>query len=375
MQVVTENPQTAPAHLIRAIRSGRSLQDLAASLQHIEEKKQDFSVPVSALSMNDQGKVQFKNGELHDFDLNPWSMGQVSEFANVPAAYARRLSFEAPDILAKNINHGFNLKKEEGASTRLVRTIDGRARAFLSASYRMLDSYDLLNAILPTLIDNQFEVASCELTDRRVYLKCTTQRIQGEVKKGDVVQYGVMVSTSDVGAGSLRVEPFFLRLECLNGMVSNTAFRKTHLGASRAEREVQEILSDSTKELNDQAFFATVKDYMLNTMRPEVFQGELLKMQDASQRPIKNLNLEQVVDLTLKTLKVTSQTAKKGILDCLADGNQNAGLNQWGLVNSFTAAAKMKDLDYDTATELERSAGKILDLAPSQWKVISEARH
>lgn len=181
-----------------------------------------------------------------------------------------------------------------------------------------------------------------------------------------------MISTSDVGAGSLRVEPFITRLVCLNGMVSDSNFRKAHLGTNNYQEDVQELLSDSTKELNDQAFFATVRDYLNATMRPEMFEREVNKMREAAKLEIKNFDLDKVVELSMNEVGVRGEGTKKSILSWLARGNEGAGLTKWGLVNSYTRAAQDDSLDYDQATELERAGGAILDLKPSQWKRIAE---
>jgi hypothetical protein len=374
-----------PSHLERKVRSGRSIQDLAKELTRVEETKRDFNVPVGMLTATvkpngnpelnaiDEVALSFKNGEDHSFALNNWSGGQVAAFADIPRQYFKRLNDESPDLLAKNINHGLRrIQKDDETKARLVRTIDGRVRGFMSHRYRMLDSHDLMSAIMPMLVDFNFEVVSCELTEKRLYLKTATPKIQGEIKKGAVVSYGVMISTSDVGAGSLRVEPYFLELWCLNGATSTSSFRKAHLGRSNAEREVQEIMSDNTKRLNDQAFYATVQDYMRHTMKPEIFQSEILKLQDASKREIKNLDLEQVVEVTMQTVGVTGEAVKKGILEALVDGIGHRGLTQWGLMSSFTAAAKMDSLNYDDATDMERAGGQILNLTKNQWARISE---
>jgi len=374
MQTQTTNER--PVHLERRIREGKTIQELASELTRIQKSKHDYTVPVSAMKIDDNGKLTFTNGKTSQFGFNNWSTGQVSSFTDVPQAYAKRLREESPALFAKNINHGLErMAKNEDTKSRLIRTIDGNVRGFLSHKYRMLDAHDLMEAVLPMLVQQQFEVVSCELTEQRLYLKTATQRIQGEVKKGDIVSYGVMVSTSDVGAGSLRVEPFFLRLWCLNGAVSESKFRQTHLGRSQAQNDVQELLTDSTKRLNDKAFFATVKDYMSHTMKPEIFQKELDKMKLAADRPIRNLNLEQVVEVTMSKVGVTGENVKKGILEALADGNQNAGLTQWGLMNSFTAAAKMPSIDYDTATDLERAGGSILNLNATEWRRIADVIH
>lgn len=380
MQTSTETTNNRPSHLERVLRKGKTINELARELTRIEETKQDFKVPLSLLSAkveNGKASLGFTNGQEHSFSLNNWSGGQVAQFADIPREYFKRLSDESPSLLAQNINHGFSkVARHDENNTRLVRTLDGHVRGFMSHKYRMLDSHDLMNAVMPMLVDQDFQVVSSELTEKRLYLKAATPRIQGEVKTGDVVSYGVMISTSDVGAGSLRVEPYFLRLWCLNGAVSTSNFRKAHLmGGNSSEKEVREIMSDGTKRLNDEAFFATVRDYMTHTMRPEVFQAELLKMKDAANRPIKNLDLETVVDVTMKTVGVTGEGVKRGILEALADGNQNAGLTQWGLMNSFTAAAKIPSIDYDSSVDLERASGTILNLNNAQWKRISEVSH
>ena len=377
-----------PMHLERAFRPGKTLAELAGELTRIEESKRDFRVPVKsleALTIYDSNRVDqngnakeslalsFQNGEDHRFTLNSWSGGQVAAQTDIPAQYFRRLSDENPSLLADNVNHG--LRKIENKESRLLRTIDNKVRGFLSHRYRIIDSHDILSTALPLLQEHDFQVASCELTEQRMYLKVATPRIQAEVKTGDVVSYGLLLSSSDVGGGAVRVEPYFLRLWCLNGAVSQKKMRVFHAGRSESEREVYEILSDETRDLDNRALLGKIGDFLRHTMNPAIFHAEIAKMQDAAKREIKNLDLDHVVEVTMSTVGVTGKHVKEGILQALADGNQNAGLTQWGLMNSFTAAAKMPSLDYDTATDLERAGGQILNLNKDQWTRIAEKAH
>ena len=357
------------------MKTGKTLTELAVELTRIQQAKKDFIVPTTKLSMTEKGDLQFTNGAAHDYKLTSFSAGQVASFADVPKQYFDRILAENPKLAADSVNHGFarNAKTEvqQKDTARLVRTIDGKVRGFLSDKYRILDSHDLLETALPELMQNDFEVMSSEITDKRLYLKCASPKIEGEVKKGDVIRYGVMLSTSDVGAGSLRVEPYFLRLACLNGMVSETKFSKAHLGRSNYENDIRELMSDNTKRLNDAAFFATVRDYLKSTMNPQNFERELNKMREASERKIENMDLVEVVELTAKQFGVTGENTKKGILQALAQGNEGAGLTQWGLANSFTRFAQDDSLDYDQSTELERVGSAIIELNPSQWQKIA----
>lgn len=351
------------------MKTGKTLQQLAQELERIQAVKQDFIVPVSKLEMKSDGNLAFKNGVEHSVALNNWSSGQVASFTDIPKAYFDRIRAENPALLSQAVNHEFGKRKTE---KRLIRTIDGNARAFLSNSYRILDSHELLEVMLPALLQNEFQVLSSEITEKRLYLKAVSPKVTGEVMKGDVVQYGVAISTSDVGAGSLKVEPFIHRLVCLNGMISSTSFKKAHLGSRRDEREVFEIMTDDTKRLNDQAFFATVKDYFNATMSPEMFQKEIAKLQAATAAPIKNFDLDQVVTLAMNETGVRGEGVKNSILAALASGNEGAGLTKWGLANSFTRAAQSDALDYDTATDLERAGGLIVDLNATQWRKVAE---
>lgn len=354
------------------MKKGKSLTELAQELERIQESKKDFIVPTGKMEMNDEAKISFENNEGDSYELNNWSGGQVASYTGIPKQFFDRLKAENSPLLAKNVNHCFGKLADNKREARLVRTLDGNVRGFLSSRYRILDGHDLLEATLPSLIDKSFEVVSSEVTERRLYLKAATAKIETEITKGDVVRYGVMISTSDVGAGSLRVEPFVTRLVCDNGMVMDSKFKKAHLGRNKFENDIQELLTDKTRQLNDAAFFATVRDYLDATMRPEIFEVEVNKMREAAEQPIKNFDLEKVVELSMNQVGVKGEVAKQGILAALANGNEGAGLTKWGLVNSFTRAAQSEEIDYDTATELERAGGQILNLSKSQWSKVAE---
>ena len=72
---------------------------------------------------------------------------------------------------------------------------------------------------------------SCEVTESHLYLKVVNKKLKAEVGIGDVVQAGFVVSNSEVGLGSLKVEPLIYRLVCKNGLiVKDFAQKKYHVG-------------------------------------------------------------------------------------------------------------------------------------------------
>ncbi len=136
---------------------------------------------------------------------------------------------------------------------------------------------------------------------------------------------------------------------------------------------MQELFTDETKRQDDRVFFMKVRDYFEATMQPDFFKKEIERLKDAANAPIRNFDLEEVVETTMSATGVSGERTKNGIMAALASGNQGAGLTKWGLMNSFTAAAKMDHLDYDAKVDLERAGGQILELDKKQWHRIAEA--
>lgn len=380
------------------MKTGKSLVELAHEVTRIQGKAKDYIVPTEKLTAcvvdahtNEPVRehlnvipaprkvvLSFQNGTDHKFNLNPWSAGQLAGYTDIPKTYFDRIKTENPALLADSINHGLKqvvkqARTERKNESRLVRTLDGNVRGLLSSRYRILDSHDMLETALPVMIEKGMHVVSSEVTEKRLFIKALSPKLQAEVKKGDVVQYGLVVSTSDVGAGSVRVEPLIYRLVCKNGMIANTAIRKYHVGKNQAESDVFELLSDRTKELTDAAFWAQVRDVILASVKPENFEAQVDRLRAAANLEIKNFDLPRVVELTMKATGLTGEGKKNSILAALASGNEGAGLTQWGLINSMTRAAQADEFSYEDSIDMERAAGQVLELPRNQWQYIAAA--
>lgn len=190
------------------MKQGKSLVELATEIERQAVHKQDFVVKSHVLRMQSQlgsqsqlvlGEVQghSSHGEYGEYKVSDLAHKQLAQHLNIPALYYGKLRTDFPALLDQNVNT--LLSASPDIERRMVRTIDGTARAFLSDRYRRLDNQDLLEAILPTLMEVLgLEIASCEVTEQKLYLKVTTPRIQAEVKPGDVVQAGLLVCNSEV---------------------------------------------------------------------------------------------------------------------------------------------------------------------------------
>jgi hypothetical protein len=211
------------------VKVGRTLQELAVEIERQSTSKRDFIVDTSEhltmLTTSDGSELHVAGSD--EFGVRPLAHEQIADYLDIPRKFYRRLRDAHPALLDRNVNA---LLRHE-PKRRMVRTLDGHVRAFLSDRYRQLDNDELAEAILPVLgeiPDVQFP--STEITETRLYIKAVAPRVIGEVRKGDFVQAGVVVSNSEVGVGALLVQPLVYRLVCTNGMIADTATRCYHVG-------------------------------------------------------------------------------------------------------------------------------------------------
>jgi hypothetical protein len=91
----------------------------------------------------------------------------------------------------------------------------------------------------------------------------------------DIVQSGLSISNSEVGAGSLASEIMAFRVVCLNGLITPYGMRRNHVGKSLSTDEsASELFSDRTREADDAAFWMKVQD----TVRGSVTQASFDKV-------------------------------------------------------------------------------------------------
>ena len=246
------------------MKSGVTLQQMLTEVKRQSESKEDYLIAPNRLRMESYGKEMF----LHLSDdsgtelIEPMTITgiahrQIGTHLRIPAAYYDRMREERPDLLAYNANTWF---KQE-SSQRMLRTLDGSARAYLSNRYRRIDNIDIAGVTLPILgglPDIRFE--SCQITESRMYIKAVNPRLQAEVSPGDIVQAGVIISNSEVGLGSVSIQPLIYRLVCSNGMVVNeAAARRNHVGRVTDSGENFSVYSQATLDAEDKALAGTVK--------------------------------------------------------------------------------------------------------------------
>ena len=353
------------------MKSGRSLVNLAQELDRQLVTKRDLVLPASLLQCRTEEGGELKmiidakegDGEYGVTDL---ARRQLAEKLKIPFAYFERMRTEQPALLDRNVNTWL----AQDGERRMIRTLDGKVRAVLSDRYRRLDNYDLAENVLPIL--QRLEGArfeSVELTETRMYLKVVTPRVEFEVAPGDVVQAGIVITNSEVGQGTLSVQPLVYRLVCRNGLIaSDHALRKTHVGRTvQGESDVVTVFREDTLAADDKAFFLKVRDVVEAAVSEATFRQVAQKLQKT--RDIR-LTGDPVKAVEVLANRYTlNEGERAGVLrHLIAEGE----LSAYGLVNAVTHFSQDVD-DYDRATELEAFGGRLIELSSREWNSILEA--
>lgn len=353
------------------MKEGISLQEMAAEIERQSKLKQDYLVDTRNLQVeSDSGQLymhMYDKGKegLEPLAINTIAHRQVGTYLKIPGDYYDRMLTQYPELLAQNVN-GW-LKRTP--AKRMVRTLGGTARAFLSNRYRRIDNMEIAKVVLPII--GQMKGAhfeSCQITESRMYMKIVNQRLEAEVVPGDIVQAGMIISNSEVGQGSVSIQPLIYRLVCRNGMVVNdAATRKYHTGRVNTLEENFQLYSDETLAADDKAFVMKIEDTVKAAVEETRFNQVIEIMRGATTARMNTADVPGIVKLASKDFNIREDESA-GVLQHLIEGND---LTLYGLSNAVTRHSQDVD-SYDRATELESIGYKILTMPPRQWNKINQ---
>lgn len=361
------------------MKTGKSLQELAAEIERRAQAKKDLLAPTSKILMDGNAVPRLCIGD-QIFGINQIAHDQIGDYIGIPTKYYRHMQANEPLLLANNVNTWMGKKGEK----RLLRTLDGTARGLLSDKYRPLENEELAEAVLPVIQELDLDVMSAEITDRRFYLKVVDKSVTRELAKiggqfGDgrhniikmrVASPAITISNSEVGMGALSVLAGLYDGFCSNmATFGERSMRKYHVGAKHemmAGQEIYSILSNEARAATDKALWLQITDVVKAAFDRAKFDALVDKVVGSAADRIEDP--VETVSLASKRFRL-SEGEGKSILKHLIEG---AELSRFGLYNAVTRASA--DLaDYDRASEFESLGGVLIDLPRHEWKELAKA--
>lgn len=371
------------------MKRGMSIESLLETVKQQRDAKRDFVASTKeSLQMvvapdvkGGVALVLLREGasELERFEITENCHRQIAGRLQINWKYYNRLLEDHKDMVIYNVNQLF----EREPQTRLLRTLDGKARAFLSDRYRTIDNDEVLEQVLPPLVTGDIDTTllSSNVGENKMYLKVLfnddnlAQEI-GKTANGtpDIVRPGIVISNSETGMGSMDLDGFFYRDFCLNGCVFGKRdifnFNRRHVGGKlKTAGDGFEVFSDETKRKQNELIVAEMADAMTALTNPENVQ----KMGDTLREAANTAAVKSpfaAVDTLAKEITNIREADKESILENLMTDRD---YTKWGMLNAVTKIANSDDVDYERACELEDIGAQILSMNLRQWNRIAEA--
>ncbi len=341
----------------------KTLVEFAEEVERLEASKADYLVqPNLAMRMTDDQTIVLDGEDQVELSVTDYAHGQVADRLKIPRKFYREIGVDHPGLRTDLVNR---MVRDSGPERRLVRTMDGQARAFLSETFNPeFDNADMLRAVLPILMErNDISVESSSLSDSRLYLQAGFKMLQGDVTVGDPVRWGFLLRNSEVGNGAFSIEEMLWRLSCLNGAQMQTIMRRVHVGGKLQATDGIEYKRDTIRA-DAEATRLQLRDTMATLLTREKWEARLDSLREAAGTPL--LHPKKALEKVVKKFGLTDDQSEL-MLDNMAT---DAGFNQYGLANSITALAHKID-DQDKQYELEKIGGQVLGMNHAQFEVLT----
>lgn len=355
------------------MKTGKSMKELVSELERQAKAKRDEVVDTRdtrVVSPKSSESVFLNAPGVPHLPIRELAHGQLAEHVGVPKGYYDRMRSEARTLFDATVNWWLY----HSPARRFVRMLDGEVRAILSDRYRRLDNAELVQEVIPLFEEHDVKIVSAEITERKLFLKGVSSRVAGEVKPGDVVTAGVTVSNSEVGSGSLAIEPFAFFLACTNGVtIPDLTLKKHHVGRRLDEADsLSGLFREETMAADDRAFWLRFRDTLEYCLKPHLLQDRVEVFRAAREDRIVGTPAD-VVEAIAQRFRL-QDAEKEATLSHFLDGHAGEDeRNRFGIVQAVSRASQ-DVASYERATELEQMAGVILELPQPQWRSLAGAK-
>mgnify|MGYP003675516689 CR=1 FL=1 len=344
--------------------------DFISQISKNASQRNDLVVPLNSVSLGKYENNVYINGEL--YHATDTFHTHLAQRLDIPMPYYRKMLINSKRLLQTNVNHWLNsfpsnkqvllrsYIEPNKDNSRFLRWNSEKliARGLLSNRYKIMDNQELFYD-LQYIIDD-FEVKSVYHNDEITNVKIQFPKLEGEIRKGDVVTGGIVLRNSELGFSSISATSLIYRLVCDNGMMLpnvSAINSKYHIGkpitvskfSSKTIKKDYELPENLTSDICD----------MIINMQDELkFKSNIDALKDSTKNKFKNVNY--------KFLRRDYNTSIKEEQKIKENLEFSGDYTRYGLIQAITATAR--DLNnIQRSIHLEKLGGKLLHVSNSQW--------
>lgn len=425
-----------------------NIRNIAAEIQRRKESRRDLICPAAKLQMTTEGRLilggldtfsagedvftsyadaeaaaeNHKRAKGEYLPIKPLGRSgampvsdtaeqQLCQRLGLPRDYVKRLRKPAEDGTNNADLAAFNFTTllDRTAEKFLVRTLDGKVRAILSNTYKVMDNADLFFAAADSIQRSGAVVWKARLWDDGFEMFAAAPEVSGIVQRdvdarrqavgdgaslsaadgamGSHFSFGgfdhkrmpdgkdwhyaaCRISNSETGRGGLSVKRCILRGVCVNTLVLAQVVRTVHLGRRNdvdglvrhlgadtlLGQDGGEIYAQDTQAAEGKAIWLKLRDVVATTFKPEPFQAEIDKLNRTAARKIVG-DAEKAVGNVVSEYELTEERKALILANLLGSGD----MTQFGLVQAVTQTAHYLDAKGQgaEASEMEGVGGHI----------------
>jgi len=220
------------------MKKGHDVKEMLNNINEDTKNKRDYLVDMKSIKVETNNFVYPSISVDHlttgSYVLTDHSLNQLCGKLEIGTQYLRKCLPVSQELVAHNLNFWINNSKEKELMLRTYDTAPiNEARAICSNRYKRIDNDVVANHSLNKLMDLGLDIKYSHYDRDTLNITAVNQKLEGEVYKGDVVQSGITITNSEIGSGSLIIQPFIYRLVCTNGMVAPrylNRFYSRHVG-------------------------------------------------------------------------------------------------------------------------------------------------
>lgn len=317
---------------------------------------EDYLVPTDKMQF---GINSSRVGVLINEDFMPltnFSVGQLAAKNKIPTQYLKELA-ESKDHWKQNL--ACEIMHEHNKNVRdqvLLRSSDNTIKAYVSSKYKRFKSEMLYETFNDNIKLAGAQIVDGFLSESKIFLEALLPNIIEIPTENNGIVYvaaGTRLKNSDYGDGALELSTFLLNAVCTNGLVTENAFRRTHLGSDISKNI---SIARDTMITDTKAHCMYMRDVIGQTLSINNIERHAKGIQKAS---------SNIIDIEKEIIKLP----KVGILkeeieeikNVLIAGRSEDGLygepTSWKFINSITAVAR--DAQEERKRELEALSGRL----------------
>jgi len=329
--------------------SNMTFAELEEELTRQLETKKDFIVADANVSAFSDGEdIILEIGKFGEFPMTKICHQHTSQNLNIPKKYYDRMMVEEPELLVKNINAWL----EKSQNVNIVRTMDNKARAWVSGGYGFFDNYDFFYTISKAVMQLGGTFMQIYLDEHQLIMKAVRRDLEMEMPRSDLgtVFPALFFQNSEVRYRKLTVSPMLIFVNCWNGSIGENCLAKIH----RGKRQLHEgILSHETIRLQNKAFWSEVRDLAVATFKEENYKLWIKKISKSTEYALDQPT--KVLEGAIVTCEIP-ESEKQKIMDYFTKQSE---ITQFGAVQALTWYAHEQD-NVDRQVQIEVKAGKLL---------------